>query len=146
MQCVGTTPQTCNASGSWVSQGIMSGVCNAVCTPNQTRCAGTTQQTCNGAGTGWVNNAVTQGVCGAVCTPNEPGCGNTEQNSFCGGAGCWWVWSNQTIYQETCNSAGSWGPQLTCTGKCLHPNGNYYYNCSTAHGGCVASGPCEGAN
>ena len=140
-RCVGTLQSTCGADGSWGPSAVKVGACGAICTPTTHDCNGASYRTCQSTGQ-WDSGVVVAGQCGAVCTPNAKGCLNTDKGgTLCTGpAACWWVWTTEAIYDETCNSVGQWGSPNQCTGKCAGTNGQSYYNCDANHGGCIANG------
>jgi hypothetical protein len=130
-QCMGNTPQTCDAKGEWQSEApctnaCVAGACAGMCAPGALQCTGTTPQTCDAMGQ-WQDGAACpfvceMGVCSGVCKPNDIQCmGNTTQ--VCDAKG---QWQSSTACPYVC-SAG------LCTGMCVpgstQCNGNTPQTC-----------------
>src|SRR5882724_2684962 len=106
-RCDGLTPETCDASGTWLSASACTnlcsgGACSGTCAPKAKQCNGQVVQTCDATGT-WqdgiacMNQACVSGVCQGVCSPGTKQC------------------SNNGI--QMCSSGGQWGTAATCTGQ-----------------------------
>src|SRR5262249_36487458 len=111
-QCNGSTPQTCNAAGSWVDdRAPCPFVCDAMkgcvgeCVPGSDDCAsGSSSRHCGasgfyGAATTCPNVCdASTGRCGGVCPPGAHRCnGSTAQ---------------------TCSAGGQWGSDIICSLGC----------------------------
>ncbi|MGH7269376.1 MAG: hypothetical protein ACREJ3_03015, partial [Polyangiaceae bacterium] len=132
-QCSGVTPQTCNATGSaWTSGMITAGKCGALCTPNAVECAGTTStQTCgsNGQwGTPTACSANYPTCCGGTCVStyyddnNCGACGHpcAQPNPFCSSGTCQCyvslTFAAQCLCGGTCYNLST-QPCAACTGN-----------------------------
>jgi hypothetical protein len=146
-QCVGTTPQTCNAGGTaWVSGAVKKGTCSAVCDPTTTQCVGSLYQTCDAAGK-WSAGAVTVNKCGAICVPNAKQCSGAVQQT-CNTTGTAWV--NGSVTAGTCGAACTPGNTSDCAqaygarGKCA--SGTVACNTSGQWSACPVTASSELCN
>jgi hypothetical protein len=132
-QCMGNTPQTCDASGTWqgataCTNTCVSGQCTGTCAPNATQCNGNTPETCNAMGQ-WQDGTACPFVCNAgsclgSCMPNATRCmGDTTQ--VCDAMG---QWQSSVTCPYVCTNG-------SCTGSCvpgaMQCNGNTPQTCDS---------------
>ena len=113
-QCVGSTAQSCDGTGAWVTDmpclfvcSVATGLCSGVCVPGSHQCLDPgTQQTCDLTGAWGSNLACSPGTCLSndctVCAPNAAKC-------------------KDTVTRQTCDVTGSgWGSDMSCApGACV---------------------------
>ncbi len=146
-RCIGSTPQTCEDPGTWVTGPIAGGTCGAVCTPGVPSCNGQQPQTCDATGTLQDNGGpcsgktCVSGVCSGVCAPGMtqcctdlcqaggPTCG--AETMYTSQEGCTGN-TSLYLYPESCGPDGEWvkGSQCPLTYYdntnafvCLYANG-----------------------
>jgi hypothetical protein len=135
LQCMGNTPQTCDADGQWqgttacTNQACVMGMCQGVCAPAAQRCSGKVPQTCDGNGAwqgttpcsgGFCNGA---GVCGVCASGSKQCMSNTPQQ--CDATGQWQ--GSTACVNQTCVSGLCSG---TCTAGAKQCSANTPQTCS----------------
>ena len=118
-RCVGNTPQTCSALGTWEpslpckGKACVDGMCTGLCEPKAVQCGSTNNlQTCDANGA-WTEGSVctgktcVKGACVGACEPNAPKRCSPDQKATqtCGAGG---VWTNI----DSCADRGCTG--MTC--------------------------------
>jgi hypothetical protein len=164
MGCTGpnnATPETCDASGTWVQGSVTAHVCGTVCTPGDTGCSDPYMESCNSIGQ-WVMGMVEPPLCGAACVPGATQCTGTPATfqETCNPNGQWGagVLSPQcgamcspgqtecvgSTQQAVCDSSGMWGTATNCTGTNSACCTNSCTNLDTDNNNCGACGmPCS---
>jgi hypothetical protein len=133
--CDGTTPLSCDQSGSWrrgtpCANNCVNGTCMGVCTPGATNCVGNIPQVCDNQGL-WQSATACpyvcrQGQCTGVCVPGSRQCtasGGIPQSCDADG-----TWQSATACPFVCS-------QGICTGLCTPGsktcNGTVPQTCAT---------------
>ena len=146
-QCLGLTPQTCNAQGRFVDEApcpfvCTAGSCTGICEPKTRSCVANKAQRCDDDGT-LIDVALcpfvcSGGVCDGVCQPGTTQCsGNSLQ--LCDVSGHWFGWVQcafacaetcvgecvpgerrcEGAAPEWCDDRGEWVLEETCpSGVC----------------------------
>jgi formylglycine-generating enzyme required for sulfatase activity len=146
-QCVGLTPQLCDAGGQWQTGApcpfvCSTGECTGACTPGAKQCAGNVPQECDVTGA-WQSGATcpsqcSAGVCVAACADGEAQCsGKLVQTCAAGawqsGATCPYVCSDgactgacepgakqcDALSPQTCDATGQWQSGTACPYVCV---------------------------
>jgi hypothetical protein len=101
-RCSGNAIQSCNSSGTWVTQQVCSQACDTTtklcvdtttCTASTWRCAGNVVEQCNATGTAWLSTtscagSCSGGACTGTCTAGQTQCnGNVPQTCNSAGTG-----------------------------------------------------------
>ena len=169
-RCVGNTPQTCSAMGTWdpgqpcKGQACVAGKCTGVCEPKAVMCgASNNLQTCdaNGAwqdGSPCSGKTCVKGACIGSCAPNAPKRCSPDQKATqtCGANGVWMngdSCADRGCTGDTCNMCKPGSKK--CTGNSLQTcNGAgsawgqdqpCLYKCDATKLVCIDAIPCAPA-
>ena len=158
VDCSGTTPRTCEASGAWKAGDACpfvctgAGQCAGVCVPGATYCQGIQPRVCDASGQ-WQPNGATcpfvcsgAGTCSGVCPPGTRQCsGSTTQTCDAMGA-----WVSGDVCPFACDAGLCGGVCVPGNGRCVGTSvqtctGGGQWTSTTACPFVCANGECSGS-